>query len=120
MPWVQAKSLSFTARHDSGDASFAERTLDRMEELRLRLEDRFELVPGNITVVVHTNPAWLAPGPPLLPPPARAAGPVPARRARAGGPRRQALPRRLADVDRAARAQRPAHGTPRRRGGLAR
>jgi hypothetical protein len=37
MPWVETESLSFTARHDSGDAAFAERTLDRMEELRLRL-----------------------------------------------------------------------------------
>ena len=35
MPWVETESLSFTARHDSGDAAFAERTLDRMEELRL-------------------------------------------------------------------------------------
>ncbi len=60
MPWVETESLSFTARHDSGDAAFAERTLDRMEELRLRLEDRFEDVPGDVTVVVHTNPAWLA------------------------------------------------------------
>ena len=39
MPWVETESLSFTARHDSGDTAFAERTLDRMEELRLRLED---------------------------------------------------------------------------------
>ena len=67
MPWVETESLSFTARHDSGDAAFAERTLDRMEELRLRLEDRFERVPGEITVVVHTNPAWLAMAHPFLP-----------------------------------------------------
>jgi hypothetical protein len=67
MPWVETQSLSFTARHDSGDAAFAERTLDRMEELRLRLEDRFERVPGGITVVVHTNPAWLAMAHPFLP-----------------------------------------------------
>ena len=67
MPWVETNSLSFTARHDSGDSAFAERTLDRMEELRLRLEDRFESVPGEITVVVHTNPAWLALAHPFLP-----------------------------------------------------
>ncbi len=30
MPWVETESLSFTARHDSGDSAFAERTLDRM------------------------------------------------------------------------------------------
>lgn len=67
MPWVETHSLSFAARHDSGDAAFAERTLDRMEELRLRLEDRFEAVPGEVTVVVHTNPALLALAHPFLP-----------------------------------------------------
>ena len=67
MPWVETHSLSFTARHDSGDSTFAEGTLDRMEELRLRLEDRFAVVPGEITVVVHTNPALLAMAHPFLP-----------------------------------------------------
>ncbi|HEY1356422.1 MAG TPA: hypothetical protein VGF09_08900, partial [Solirubrobacterales bacterium] len=67
MPWVETNSLSFTARHDSGDTSFAEGTLDRMEELRLRLEDRFAVVPGEVTVVVHTNPALLAMAHPFLP-----------------------------------------------------
>ena len=33
MSWVETESLSFTARHDSGDAAFADRTLDRMETL---------------------------------------------------------------------------------------
>ena len=42
MSWVETESLSFTARHDSDDSAFAERTLDRLEDLRLRLEDRFE------------------------------------------------------------------------------
>ena len=67
MPWVETHSLSFAARHDSGDTSFAERTLDRMEELRLRLEDRFDSVPGGVTVVVHTNPALLSLAHPFLP-----------------------------------------------------
>ena len=67
MPWVETESLSFTARHDSNDAAFAERTLDRLEDLRLRLEDRFQLVPGEVTVVIHTNPAWLAMAHPFLP-----------------------------------------------------
>ena len=58
MAWVETESLSFTARHDSEDSAFAERILDRMEDLRLRLEDRFEVAPGDVTVVVHTNPAW--------------------------------------------------------------
>src|SRR5215475_1426992 len=38
-----------------------------MEELRLRLEDRFALVPGDVTVVVHTNPLWLTAAHPFLP-----------------------------------------------------
>ena len=46
MSWIETESLSFTARHDSDDIAFAERTLDRMEGLRLRLEDRFAEGPG--------------------------------------------------------------------------
>jgi hypothetical protein len=67
VPWVETTSLSFMARHDSGDAAYAERALDRLEDLRLRLEDRFEHVPGGVTVVVHTNPAWLSMAHPFLP-----------------------------------------------------
>jgi hypothetical protein len=67
VPWVETASLSFTARHDTGDAAYAERALDRLEELRLWLEDRFEQVPGGVTVVIHTNPAWLAMAHPFLP-----------------------------------------------------
>jgi hypothetical protein len=64
---VQTDSLSFKARHDTGDAAYAERTLDRLEDLRLRLEERFERVPGGVTVVIHTNPAWLTMAHPFLP-----------------------------------------------------
>ena len=67
MPWVETESLSFTARHDSGDSAYAERTLDRMEDLRLRLEERFEEVPGDITIVVHTHPMLLTMAHPFLP-----------------------------------------------------
>ena len=67
MAWVETESLSFTARHDSDDSAFAERILDRMEDLRLRLEDRFAVAPGEVTVVVHTNPVWLALAHPFLP-----------------------------------------------------
>src|SRR3954463_2375848 len=76
MSWVETESLSFTARHDSDDASYAERTLDRLEHLRLRLEDRFELIPEEGTIVVHTNPLWLTPAGPRPPPPPPA-GPGP-------------------------------------------
>jgi hypothetical protein len=67
MAWVETDSLSFTARHEEGDAAFAKRTLDRLEDLRLKLEERFDDAPGEITVVVHDNPAWLAAAPPRLP-----------------------------------------------------
>jgi hypothetical protein len=67
MSWIETESLSFTARHDSDDSAFAERTLDRMEGLRLRLEDRFAQVPDEVTVVIHTNPAWLTLAHPFLP-----------------------------------------------------
>lgn len=67
MSWIETESLSFTARHDSDDAAFAERTLDRMENLRLRLEDRFQTMPDAVTVVVHTNPVWLTLAHPFLP-----------------------------------------------------
>jgi len=41
--------------------------LDALEDLRLRLEDRFDRVPGGVTVILHDNPAWLAAAHPLLP-----------------------------------------------------
>ena len=66
MTWVETESLSISARHDTGDTAYAQRTLDRLEDLRLRLEDRFEQVPGGVTVVIHTNPAWLALAHPFL------------------------------------------------------
>ena len=60
MAWVETESLSFVARHESDDEASAQRTLDDLEDLRLRLEDRFEEAPGDITVIVHPAPAWLA------------------------------------------------------------
>lgn len=67
MPWTQTESLSFIARHEEGDEESAERTLDDLEDLRLRLEDRFEEVPGEVTVVIHPNGGWLAAAHPFLP-----------------------------------------------------
>jgi hypothetical protein len=85
MPWVETDSLSFTARHDSNDAAFADRTLDRLETLRLRLEDRFERMPDEVTVVIHTNPASLTMAHPFLPAARWAAAPA-GRRYLAGWP----------------------------------
>ncbi len=41
--------------------------LDALEDLRLRLEDRFDYVPGDVTIILHDNPAWLSAAHPLLP-----------------------------------------------------
>jgi hypothetical protein len=67
MPWTQTESLSFVARHEEGDEVSAERALDELEDLRLRLEERFEEVPGEVTVVIHPNGGWLAAAHPFLP-----------------------------------------------------
>ena len=43
MTWIETTSLTFTARHEEGDRSYAEELLDRLEDLSLKLEDRFEV-----------------------------------------------------------------------------
>src|SRR6201995_5511259 len=85
MSWVETESLSFTARHDSDDAAFADRTLDRLETLRLRLEDRFEALPAEVPVVTHPTPASLTAAHPFLPAARWAAAPA-GRRYLAGWP----------------------------------
>ena len=85
MTWIETDSLSFTARHDDADLACAHRVLDALEDLRLRLEDKFEVAPGNVTVVIHDNPAWLSAAHPLLPAVRWSAAPS-ARRYLAGWP----------------------------------
>ena len=85
MTWIETDSLSFTARHDDADLACAHRVLDSLEDLRLRLEDRFDQVPGNVTVILHDNPAWLSAAHPLLPAVRWSAAPA-ARRYLAGWP----------------------------------
>jgi hypothetical protein len=46
MPWVETESLSFTARHETADEACAQRTPRRLEDLRLRLEERFDAPPA--------------------------------------------------------------------------
>lgn len=87
MAWIETDSLSFTARHDDADIGCAQRILDRLEDLRLRLEERFDEVPGDVTVVIHDNPAWLSAAHPLLPAVRWAAAPA-GRRYLAGWPMR--------------------------------
>src|ERR671922_2049520 len=72
MAWIQTESLSFVARHEAEDTDSAQRTLDALEDLRLRLEERFDEAPGGVTVVIHPNPGWLAAAHPFPP----AAGPA--------------------------------------------
>lgn len=67
MPWTETESLSFIARHEEGDEACAERVLDDLEDLRLRLEERFDTAPGEITVVLHPSAAWLSAAHPFLP-----------------------------------------------------
>src|SRR5918996_604904 len=76
MAWVETESLSFTARHESADTACAQRTLDALEDVRLKLEERFDEAPGGITVVVHPTPAWLAAAHPFLPAARLAAAPA--------------------------------------------
>jgi hypothetical protein len=85
MTWIETDSLSFTARHDDADLACAHRVLDSLEDLRLRLEDRFDQVPGSVTVILHDNPAWLSAAHPLLPAVCWSAAPA-ARRYLAGWP----------------------------------
>ena len=73
--WVETESLSFTARHEEADEDSAQRTLDALEDARLRLEERFERAPGEITVIIHPTPAWLAAAHPFLPAARLAAAP---------------------------------------------
>ena len=40
---------------------------DRLEELRLKLEERFERVPGGVTAILHPSSGWLAAAHPFLP-----------------------------------------------------
>jgi hypothetical protein len=81
--WVQTESLSFVARHENVDEPTAQRLLDRLEDLRMELEDRFDAVPDGITVIVHPSGAWLAAAHPFLPAARLAAAPA-ARRYLAG------------------------------------
>ena len=76
MPWTETDSLSFTVRFEEGDEECAERTLDRLEELRLKLEERFERVPGGVTAILHPSSGWLAAAHPFLPAARLAAAPA--------------------------------------------
>jgi hypothetical protein len=65
--WVESHSLSFSARHESGDAEAAAAVLDDLERFREELGGLFEVTPFEIAVVIHPRPAALALAHPWLP-----------------------------------------------------
>jgi hypothetical protein len=67
MPWVESRSDSFVARHESDDAEAVERLLDTLEAFRAELADRFEHAPGELAVVVHSRQMALDLAQPWLP-----------------------------------------------------
>jgi len=67
MAWVETASLSFVARHESAQSGAAHVVLDDLERFRAELEDTFERVPGEVSVVIHPRPAMLALAAPWLP-----------------------------------------------------
>jgi hypothetical protein len=67
MAWVETASLSFVARHESGQATAAHAVLDDLERFRAELEVTFDRVPGEVTVVIHPRPAMLTLAAPWLP-----------------------------------------------------
>lgn len=67
MPWVESESASFVARHESADAEAAGRVLHELERFRSRLEQLFEVVPGDVAVVIHPRSAMLSLAHPWLP-----------------------------------------------------
>src|SRR2546423_3401618 len=67
MPWVETRSDSFVARHDSEEAEDVARLLDTLEAFRDELADRFERGPGELAVVVHSQPFALDLAQPWLP-----------------------------------------------------
>lgn len=67
MAWVETASLSFVARHESGQASAALAVLDDLERFRSELEDTFDRAPGEVSVVIHPRPGMLTLAAPWLP-----------------------------------------------------
>jgi hypothetical protein len=66
MPWEQSTSASFTARHDSAQTADAQRVLSSLEHVRVQLQQAFEHLPGETTVILHARASELALSNPLL------------------------------------------------------
>jgi hypothetical protein len=74
--WVESHSLSFSARHESGQAEEAAAVLAGLEVLRDELSGFYEHVPDDVAVVLHPRPAALAVAHPWLPLARRVAAPA--------------------------------------------
>lgn len=67
MAWVETQSRSFSARHDSRDAESAAAVLERLEEFRERVLERFRVAPAGVAVVMHPGLLQLGLAHPWLP-----------------------------------------------------
>ena len=67
MSWVESHSPSFSARHEEHDADAAAEMLAQLERFRIRLDERFDVTPGEISVVMHPSPGALSLAHPWLP-----------------------------------------------------
>jgi hypothetical protein len=74
--WAETTSLSFTARHEAGQADEALAVLEALESHRERLEELFPRVPGNVTVLLHDSWLQLSLAQPYLPLARRLASPA--------------------------------------------
>lgn len=64
--WIESASGSFRARHSSGVADDARRTLALLEQARQGLADLFPRVPDGLTVVIHDGLGGLLMANPML------------------------------------------------------
>jgi hypothetical protein len=81
--WIESHSPSFSARHEESDTDAAASILEELEHFRDELEDRFDVTPGEIAVIMHPGPLALSLAHPWLPLARMAAAPA-ARRYMAG------------------------------------
>ena len=88
--WVETSSEHFTARYDERDRRDVRGVLELLEQSRERLRPMFPVLPGEISVVLHTSGLELDLAQPLLPVVRRITTPA-ARRYLAGWAGRAAL-----------------------------
>ena len=65
--WVESRSASFVARHESSQEAAAGAVLEDLEGFRESLLGLFATLPPNVAVVIHPRPLMLALAAPWLP-----------------------------------------------------